>query len=342
MRGTPSASDAARSRSAPGSVIARWPLGSSSSAASVIGPGACTLTTRPLAAQAGGLPGLFERVDVLVEQADGAAGDRAGPGGKPVAAGHRVDRHVDQQRTGPADHVGAHAARGQLDEVSQRAREFADDDFGGLARGDAGPRSDAGGGGENTHRTTVFDVAPPAGRQGSVCRGTARVGSTPEGCENVSQMTKSAGLRCCARWWRWLASCARVVDGAAVAGSGAGRRVVQGVDVDTILLDQSRMRAITGAGEHLTIIPSMDGTSPRWTSTRWPITRRAECRFIYAETATFGPDIEAFHKTTFQDPPDGALISEGAAAYRDADAARRAFAALVAPSATARTAPAGN
>ena len=44
---TPSASDAARSRSAPGSVIARWPLNSSRPAASVIGPGACTLTTRP-------------------------------------------------------------------------------------------------------------------------------------------------------------------------------------------------------------------------------------------------------------------------------------------------------
>ena len=42
-----------------------------------------------------------------------------------------------------------------------------------------------------------------------------------------------------------------------------------------------------------------------------------------------GPDVEEFHKTTFQDPPDGALISEGAAAYRDADTARRAFGALV-------------
>ncbi|SKV03588.1 Uncharacterised protein [Mycobacteroides abscessus subsp. abscessus] len=35
----PSANDAATSRTAPGSVIARWPLGSSSSAASVTGPG---------------------------------------------------------------------------------------------------------------------------------------------------------------------------------------------------------------------------------------------------------------------------------------------------------------
>ena len=43
---TPSASDPARSRTAPGSVIARCPLASSSCAASVIGPGACTLTVR--------------------------------------------------------------------------------------------------------------------------------------------------------------------------------------------------------------------------------------------------------------------------------------------------------
>lgn len=125
------------------------------------------------------------------------------------------------------------------------------------------------------------------------------------------------------------AACTRVVDGAAVAEFGAPRRVVQGVNVDTILLDQSRMRAITGAGEHLTIIPSMDGTSPVDIDALADTTPR-ECRFIYAETATFGPDVEEFHKTTFQDPPDGALISEGAAAYRDVDTAQRAFGTLVA------------
>jgi len=125
-----------------------------------------------------------------------------------------------------------------------------------------------------------------------------------------------------------VAACSRVVDGAAVAGPGANRRVIQGVDVDTILLDQSRMRAITGAGEHLTIIPSMDGTSPVDIDALADTAPR-ECRFIYDETATFGHDLETFHKTTFQDPPDGALISEGAAAYRDPDTARRAFGALV-------------
>lgn len=123
-------------------------------------------------------------------------------------------------------------------------------------------------------------------------------------------------------------ACTRVVDGTALPGYGATRPPVHGVNVDTILLDQSRMAAITGAGEHLTIIPSMDGTNPVDIDALADTTPR-ECRFLYADTATFGPDIEKFHKTTFQDPPDGALISEGAAAYGDVDTARRAFAALV-------------
>ena len=126
-----------------------------------------------------------------------------------------------------------------------------------------------------------------------------------------------------------IAACTRVVDGAAVAGPGAAPRGVHGVNVDAILLDQSRMRAIAGAGDDMTIIPTMDGTHPV------DIDQLAEtaprpCRFIYAETATFGPDLAEFHKTTFQDPPKGGLISEGAAAYLDVDTARRAFGALVA------------
>jgi len=124
------------------------------------------------------------------------------------------------------------------------------------------------------------------------------------------------------------AACSRVVGGTAVPGFGPAARGVHGVNVDTILLNQSRMGAITGAGEHLTIIPSMDGNRPVDIYALAGTTPQ-ECRFIYAETATFGPDIEEFHKTTFQDPPDGALISEAAAAYRDVDTARRAFGALV-------------
>jgi hypothetical protein len=124
------------------------------------------------------------------------------------------------------------------------------------------------------------------------------------------------------------AACTRVVGGTAIAGFGPAAKGIQGVNVDTILLDQPRMRAITGAGEHLTIIPSMDGSRPVDIDALAG-TAPSECRFLFAETATFGPDVEEFHKTTYQDPPDGALISEGAAAYRDVDTARRAFGALV-------------
>lgn len=124
------------------------------------------------------------------------------------------------------------------------------------------------------------------------------------------------------------AACTRVVGGTAMPGFTGGARGVNGVNVDTILLDQSRMRAITGAGEHLSIIPSMDGSAPVDIDALADTAPHA-CRFLFAETATFGPDIEEFHKTTFQDPPDGALISEGAAAYRDVVTAKHAFTALV-------------
>ena len=123
-------------------------------------------------------------------------------------------------------------------------------------------------------------------------------------------------------------ACTRVIEGAAVPGFDAEPNL-SGVDVDRVLLDQDRMRAITGADEHLTIIPSMDGKSPVDVDSLAK-TAPPQCRFVYADTATFGPDIEEFHKTTFQYPPRGGLISEGAAAYRDAATARHAFDALVA------------
>jgi PknH-like extracellular domain len=123
-------------------------------------------------------------------------------------------------------------------------------------------------------------------------------------------------------------ACTHMVGGTAVPAFGAGPNT-SGVDVDQVLLDQSRMRAITGAGDHLTIIPSMDGKSPVDIDTLAK-TAPPECRFIYADSVTFGPDIEAFHKTTFQYPPRGGLISEGAATYPDADTAHRAFDSLVA------------
>lgn len=121
------------------------------------------------------------------------------------------------------------------------------------------------------------------------------------------------------------AACTRVVGGAPASESGLA---TNGLDVGRVLLDQSRMQAITGGGEHLTIIPSMDTASPVDIDTLAQ-TAPPACRFVYAETLTFGPDVEAFHKTTFQDPPHGGIISEGAAAYHDPDTARRAFGALV-------------
>jgi hypothetical protein len=125
------------------------------------------------------------------------------------------------------------------------------------------------------------------------------------------------------------AACTRVVGGTAVPAFGNVPRGVQGVNVDAILLDQSRMRAIAGAGDDLTIIPTMDGNYPVDIDALAETAPRP-CRFVYADTATFGPDVQEFHKTTFQDPPKGGLISEGAAAYRDVDTARHAFSALVA------------
>ena len=101
------------------------------------------------------------------------------------------------------------------------------------------------------------------------------------------------------------------------------------VDVEQLMLDQSQMRAITGAGDDLTIIPSMDGKIPVDID-QLAKTAPPQCQWIFEETQTFGRDVEEFHKTTFQNPPRGGLISEGAAAYRDPATARRAFDGLVA------------
>ena len=124
-------------------------------------------------------------------------------------------------------------------------------------------------------------------------------------------------------------SCTHTVGGSAVRPlPGIDDDSRSPVDVDGVLLEQSQMRAITGAGESLTVIPSMDGKLPVDIG---PLADSAPppCRWYFAETQTFGPDVEEFHKTTYQDPPDGALISQGAAGYRDPDTARRAFDGLV-------------
>jgi len=123
--------------------------------------------------------------------------------------------------------------------------------------------------------------------------------------------------------------CSTTVAGTPVAappGVDDGSR--SPVDADEVLLDQSRMRAITGGGDDLTVIPSMDGKTPvdvGVLADRVP----PQCAWLFAETQTFGRQLEDFHKTTYQNPPVGALISQGAGAYRDVAAARAAFDGLV-------------
>jgi hypothetical protein len=126
------------------------------------------------------------------------------------------------------------------------------------------------------------------------------------------------------------AGCTQTVSGAAMrAAPGMDDDSLSPIDVEKIMLDQSQMRAITGAGEDLSIIPSMDGKIPVDIE---PLVESAppQCQWLFAETQTFGTDVEEFHKTTFQNPPDGGLISEAAAAYRDPGAARAVFDDLVA------------
>ena len=133
----------------------------------------------------------------------------------------------------------------------------------------------------------------------------------------------------------WCAAAA-LVAGRAQTTSGTALRAIPGIDddsmspidVETIMLDQSQMRAITGVGDDLTIIPTMDGKVPVDIE---PLADSAppQCQWYFAETQTFGTEVEEFHKTAFQHPPDGGIISEGAAAYRDPPTARRAFDGLV-------------
>jgi hypothetical protein len=128
-----------------------------------------------------------------------------------------------------------------------------------------------------------------------------------------------------------LAACTRPVSGVAVLPPTAtpGPILPAGVDVDRIMLDQEQMRGIAGAGEDLTEIPGTDSKSPV-DNELLADTVPPECRFVYAETATFGTEMTQFHKITFQYPSKKALISEGVAAYPDAGTARHAFDALMA------------
>jgi PknH-like protein len=122
--------------------------------------------------------------------------------------------------------------------------------------------------------------------------------------------------------------CSTTVAGIPVAAPATDEPSRAPVDADDVLLDQSRIRAITGGGDHVTVIPSMDGKSPvdvGVLADRVP----PQCAWLFAETQTFGRQLEDFHKTTYQNPPEGSLISQGAGAYRDVATARAAFDGLV-------------
>lgn len=127
-----------------------------------------------------------------------------------------------------------------------------------------------------------------------------------------------------------LLGCTRMVGGAGLLPPTQipGRLPPEGVEISRILLDNSRMRGITGAGEELTIIPSMDTSSPVDID-ELAATLPPPCRYIYAENTVFGREFAQFRKITYQYPPKGALISEGAAVYPDPDTARSAFDALI-------------
>lgn len=128
------------------------------------GPGRLHLHRTPATGSAGFLPRLLHGVDVLVEEAGRPPAHRTRARSDPVSPRHGVDGDVDQQRPGPADHVGADAAGGEFREVGQPV-QLADNDAGRFAWRRARPGADAGGSGENIHRLNVLETpaAPPRG-----------------------------------------------------------------------------------------------------------------------------------------------------------------------------------
>lgn len=137
-------------------------------------------------------------------------------------------------------------------------------------------------------------------------------------------MTVRAAVACCAAA-ALLTGCTQWVDGAPLRALSEPPYTPPGVvDVDRIMLSQNQIQAITGGGQDVTIIPSMDGKAMVDVEPLAESVPR-DCRFIFAETDTFGTDVEDFHKTSFQYPPRRALISEGAAAYQDEGTARQTF-----------------
>ena len=124
-----------------------------------------------------------------------------------------------------------------------------------------------------------------------------------------------------------MTGCARMVGGTALAPV-APSITTPAVDVGRIMLDPSRVRALLGADEQLTVIPTMDSATPVDLEDLAAAVPEP-CRFTVADTAVFGTSFTHFHKTTYQYPPKAALLSQAAALYPDPESARRALDALV-------------
>jgi hypothetical protein len=123
--------------------------------------------------------------------------------------------------------------------------------------------------------------------------------------------------------------CAQTVEGTAVRPvPGIDEDSRSPVDVDAVILERSQMQAITGAGEDLTTIPGMDSKVPVDIDLMLESVP-PQCQWVFAETQVFGSEVEEFHKSTFQNPPEGGLISQAVAGYRDAAVAQGAFDNLV-------------
>lgn len=129
-----------------------------------------------------------------------------------------------------------------------------------------------------------------------------------------------------------VAGCSQTVSGTATRPPPAIDEDSRSpVDVDGVLLDRAQMQAVTGAGADLTAIPGteskfpVDIDIPAYMTTDVP----PQCDWLYAETQVFGSEVEEFLKTSYQNPPDGGLISQAAAGYRDTATAARAFGAMV-------------
>ncbi|MGV0625261.1 sensor domain-containing protein [Mycolicibacter minnesotensis] len=134
-----------------------------------------------------------------------------------------------------------------------------------------------------------------------------------------------------------VVGCTRLVGGTALPLAPSS---TDGADLSRIMLDTPRIRALVGADEQLTIIPTMDSPAPADID-ELAATVPPPCRFIFAETAVFGTRHTRFRKITFQYPPNAAIISQAAAIYPDPQTARQTLDALAATVAACADSPAG-